>query len=145
MKVRQLIGFSFIVFALVIVYFSNSVGEYRQPKHMVYQYNRGASELVDSQKGDLINFVSPYIGDPRFRFVIKAHTGADGSQNANQELSEKRAQSVKEFLQTLGINENRFVLVKGVGQTEPLPQNNLSQYEWNRANSRVDISLFFQE
>lgn len=50
---------------------------------------------------------------------IGAHTDASGSSSYNLELSEKRAQAVKRYLEDKGIDPNRLV-AKGYGETQLL-------------------------
>ncbi len=54
------------------------------------------------------------------RFAIVGHTDARGSEQYNQQLSERRAAAVKEYLvRTAGIDEARLIAI-GLGKSKPL-------------------------
>ena len=62
---------------------------------------------------------------------MMAHTDFVGSEKFNSDLSQKRAQSVVDYLITKGINSNRLV-AKGYGETWPkkVTKEIAKQYEW---------------
>ena len=51
------------------------------------------------------------------RFAVEGHTDAKGSADYNQKLSEQRAQAVRDFLKTKGVDEDRL-LATGKGAAE---------------------------
>lgn len=51
------------------------------------------------------------------KFAVEGHTDAKGSAPANQVLSQQRAQAVREFLKSRGVDEIRLVAI-GKGYTE---------------------------
>jgi outer membrane protein OmpA-like peptidoglycan-associated protein len=58
------------------------------------------------------------------KLVIEGHTDGRGSKNYNQQLSEKRAASVKKYLKSnFNIAETRLSIV-GMGESQPLPDVN---------------------
>ena len=59
---------------------------------------------------------------PNIKIVVEGHTDAVGDVQANQMLSEKRANSVKEYLVKKGIDENRIQTV-GFGKSKPIASN----------------------
>ncbi|MCB8964356.1 MAG: OmpA family protein [Bacteroidales bacterium] len=85
----------------------------------------------------VINFVAKMMSDhPELRFSIEGHTDSDGSETANQTLSEKRAEAVKNELAKLGINANRLTS-KGWGESKPTTANSTS--EGKAQNRRVEF------
>lgn len=54
---------------------------------------------------------------PNMRFEINAHTTSIGSAASNQQLSERRAQSVADYLVSQGVNRQRLV-TKGLGESQ---------------------------
>lgn len=70
------------------------------------------------------------------RFVIEGHTDARGAREANIDLSQRRAQSVADFLVAQGVDRSR-VEVRGVGPDEPLPGHSAL----SEANRRVEAVL----
>ena len=69
---------------------------------------------------------------------VAGHTDSVGSDAYNQKLSEQRANSVASYLQSRGLNRDRFIVV-GAGETRPVASNDT---EAGRAeNRRVEITL----
>lgn len=77
------------------------------------------------------------IRDPELRLVIEGHTDATGDAAHNQELSERRAASVKAYLvDTFGIDGGRLD-TRGRGATQPVAGNDTAA---GRAlNRRVEL------
>ena len=69
---------------------------------------------------------------------VAGHTDSVGSDAYNQKLSEQRANTVSSYLQSRGLNRERFIVV-GAGKTRPIASNDT---EAGRAeNRRVEITL----
>ena len=58
---------------------------------------------------------------PQYRVLIRGHTAPSSDENANQLLSQARADSVREHLILSGLDQNR-IKAAGVGSREPLPR-----------------------
>lgn len=72
------------------------------------------------------------------RVVIEGHTDASGSEQYNQQLSMRRAQSIKQYLfNQYGIDRNRM-MVSGKGEYSPLSGEN----PFAAVNRRVEIHKF---
>ncbi len=70
--------------------------------------------------------------------VVTGHTDSVGSDSYNQQLSERRAESVTAFLTNKKINPARFDTV-GFGERNPIADN--STKEGRALNRRVEITL----
>jgi outer membrane protein OmpA-like peptidoglycan-associated protein len=68
------------------------------------------------------------------RFAVAGHTDAKGNPQYNKQLSLKRAESVKRFLITSGVEAGRLDAV-GVGSEQPLTPDHPD----DPANRRVEI------
>lgn len=77
---------------------------------------------------------------PGYKIVIEGHTDSFGSNEANQVLSQNRAQSVREYLlvHLKGISANRLE-AKGYGETRPIANN--ETVAGRKANRRIDLLL----
>ena len=73
---------------------------------------------------------------PNASIEIAGHTDADGDQDGNQTLSEKRAQAVSDYLVRAGLPANRFTAV-GYGSTQPLAGNDTD--DGKAQNRRIDF------
>ena len=71
--------------------------------------------------------------------VVSGHTDSSGSDALNQNLSEKRAQSVANNLSNSGVISDRLEII-GFGETQPIANNDTE--EGKMQNRRVEISLF---
>ncbi|TFH39842.1 MAG: OmpA family protein, partial [ANME-2 cluster archaeon] len=70
------------------------------------------------------------------------HTDSDGSDQYNQDLSERRAKSVSDYAMLQGVNSSRLSII-GLGETEPVASND-TDYGKSQ-NRRVEIAIFANE
>ena len=68
--------------------------------------------------------------------VVEGHTDSQGSAASNQELSDKRAQAVRDYLVSRGIAADR-VKSQGFGPGRPIGENTSAEGRAN--NRRVEI------
>ena len=76
--------------------------------------------------------------NPSIRVEISGHTDNSGSPSYNIQLSQKRAQSVYNYLITNGIDSQRLI-PKGYGSNQPLADNNSE--EGRQKNRRIEFKL----
>jgi outer membrane protein OmpA-like peptidoglycan-associated protein len=76
--------------------------------------------------------------NPGVRVAIDGHTDSRGTDAHNQDLSERRAQSVREALDEMGVVRARF-RVQGHGEANPVATN--ATPEGQRLNRRVEVTL----
>jgi peptidoglycan-associated lipoprotein len=81
-------------------------------------YEFGSWELLPESEDALDTLVAVLMVNPTITIEIMAHTDHVGSDQFNFELSQKRAQSVVDYLIEKGINPQRLV-AKGYGETWP--------------------------
>lgn len=75
---------------------------------------------------------------PAMVVEIAGHTDNVGSKNANQQLSEQRAVSVRTYLIKKGIDGQR-ILAKGYGDNEPVSYNDTE--EGKQQNRRTEVRI----
>jgi len=76
--------------------------------------------------------------NPSARIQIAGHTDSDGSTASNQSLSERRAQSVHQYLVSKGIAGNRMTSI-GYGEDRPVVANDSAA---NKArNRRIEFTV----
>jgi outer membrane protein OmpA-like peptidoglycan-associated protein len=88
-----------------------------------------------SSLGKLVAFVNKDVSKP---IRIEGHTDGRGNANANQILSQKRADSVRDALIAAGIAAQRMTSV-GLGEDNPVADNETE--EGRAKNRRVDVIL----
>jgi outer membrane protein OmpA-like peptidoglycan-associated protein len=74
--------------------------------------------------------------DPVSKMVVEGHTDSQGSAASNQELSQRRAQSVRDYLVTRGIAGDR-ISAQGFGSSRSVADNTSAEGRAN--NRRVEI------
>ena len=62
-----------------------------------------------------------------------------GDERSRQELSEKRAESVAQYLIQLGVKDNYHIFTQGKGAKEPVASNNTES--GRSKNRRVEITI----
>ena len=73
-----------------------------------------------------------------FAITISGHTDARGSDEYNQQLSERRARAVADFLIAAGLSSERFT-VRGLGKAHPLDTGDSD--EAHARNRRVELGI----
>jgi len=108
--------------------------------HFNFEFN--SSELDEASTKYLDELTGALAEDPHLKIRLTGHTDNVGSPHFNMRLSLFRANSIKEYLVSKGVNESR-VQTEGKGLTEPLNDN---KTEADRAkNRRVELTIFYEE
>jgi outer membrane protein OmpA-like peptidoglycan-associated protein len=79
---------------------------------------------------------------PQTNITIAGHTDNKGTETYNQQLSERRAQVVKNALAGQGVNPGRLSVV-GYGESRPVASNNTES--GRQHNRRVEITIVPQQ
>jgi len=85
--------------------------------------------------GTMVEFVNR---EPEKDIRIEGHTDSSGNPNANQVLSQRRAESVRDALVGAGVDRARMTAI-GLGSERPLDTNETA--EGRAKNRRVDVIL----
>ncbi len=76
--------------------------------------------------------------NPNYTLEIEGHTDNTGDAAKNMDLSQRRANTIKKYLVTKGIDEKRLT-AQGFGDTRPLVPNDSEE---NKAkNRRVEFKV----
>ena len=98
----------------------------------------GEVQLVEGGQSSLEEVVDLLQTEPDKKIRVEGHTDSSGDAETNLELSEQRAQAVREALINLGVAADR-VSALGMGEDFPIASN---EDEAGRAqNRRVDVIL----
>jgi outer membrane protein OmpA-like peptidoglycan-associated protein len=115
----------------------------QEPRGMVITLS--GSVLFASNQSDLLpgaqsklNDVSDALTkqDSESRIIVEGYTDSQGAPAYNQDLSQRRAQTVRDYLVAHGIAADR-VTAQGFGLTKPIADNNSAEGRAN--NRRVEI------
>ena len=82
-------------------------------------YEFGRWEITKASEAELLNLVKLLQDNPNITIELSAHTDMKGTDEFNNELSQKRAQSCCDFLLRQGIEKERLTPV-GYGKTRPV-------------------------
>lgn len=97
----------------------------------------GKADLFPAASTKLDNVVTALTSQsPESKMVVEGHTDSQGAAAFNQDLSQKRAESVRAYLVSHGIASDR-VRAQGFGLTRPIGDN--ASPEGRANNRRVEI------
>jgi OmpA-OmpF porin, OOP family len=127
--------------------FSVSAQEYKIENNEVkidkeIKFKTGTAELLPESDAALL-VIKKYLDDKSYISLlrIEAHTDNFGNAEANQILTEKRAEAVSDKLIALGVDCNRLLPV-GFGGTKPVATNSTPEGKTqNRRISFVNAAL----
>ncbi len=101
-------------------------------------FSTGQSSILDDAQVLLLEVVAILNAYPETKFALEGHTDSKFTEKFNQKLSEKRADSVLNFLTSNGIDASRLSTV-GFGETAPVASNDTS--DGRAQNRRVEVKL----
>ena len=102
-------------------------------------FDSGKSELKTGSTKVLVNALVGIKAKPGWLIVVSGHTDSTGSAQKNQQLSQRRAESVRDWMRDTGDVDESCFAVQGFGQSRPIESNDTP--EGRAANRRVEISL----
>ena len=91
------------------------------------------SKLAERRLDTVAHALSAYPDRP---ILVEGYTDSQGSDDKNQQLSQRRAEAVREYLQRRGIDPERLRAV-GKGEANPVATNDTA--EGRASNRRVEI------
>ncbi|WP_292322171.1 OmpA family protein [Mesorhizobium sp.] len=104
---------------------------------MMINFGLDSAQLDPTARAELDEFAKA-LKDNRlstFTFVVEGHTDASGSTRYNQDLSQRRAQSVAAFLTANGVQAARLEAI-GLGKSHPRVAN-----PYDPVNRRVEMRI----
>lgn len=108
----------------------------RMPSGLTFAYD---DARVQPQFQPVLNDVASTLAEyPKTYIDVYGHTDSDGTDAYNQNLSERRAVSVADYLVGRGVQSAR-IATRGFGESQPIASN--ATAEGKAANRRVEIRL----
>lgn len=101
-------------------------------------FESGKSDLLPSSIPELDALVSYLMANKNTKVEIGGHTDHVGDEEANRQLSEKRAEAVANYLDSKGIDKQGLKAV-GYGETKPVAPNETA--EGRLKNRRVECRI----
>ena len=100
------------------------------------RFDVGKATIKPESMGIINEVVDLMKEHPDLKFSVEGHTDSDGDDAFNMELSDKRAESVKSTMISMGIAADRLES-KGLGESVPIADN--SSPEGKANNRRVEF------
>ncbi len=97
--------------------------------------------IKDESIPSLTELAEVLVKKPEWKLQIAGHTDNVGDAQANLVLSKKRAESVKRFMVSKGIDAERLSVLY-FGETQPIADN--STPEGRQKNRRVEMTIIFE-
>jgi len=105
------------------------------------RFETGSANLTPLSRYEIDNLAGVMSKYPNMTIQLAGHTDNTGDADQNQELSERRANTVKEQLVRKGVAESRLVAV-GYGQNQPVADN--ATEDGRRENRRTEFRIITQ-
>lgn len=105
-------------------------------------FDTNKSTLSATAKTNLQKLVPVFNNYENTNIVIYGYTDSTGKVEYNQKLSERRANSVKDYLSANGIDNARFT-TKGMGVNDPIASNETAK--GRSKNRRVEFAIVANE
>jgi len=100
-------------------------------------FKPGSHWLTPKARGQLDKLSETLLAFPEARIQVRAHTDNKGPADLNMDLSERRAEAVVQYLQSMGIAELQLE-AQGMGESQPMDSNDTS--DGRKRNRRVEIA-----
>ncbi len=99
-------------------------------------FDTGKYSLKPNAQIALARIAGIVVSHPGLNLQIEGYTDSTGTMEFNQKLSEQRANAVRDFLLTQGINTNNMTAV-GYGENYPVASNDTAA--GRKLNRRVEL------
>lgn len=99
-------------------------------------FDTGSATLQPAAREKLAKISGILLAHPGLTLQIEGHTDSVGSDEFNQQLSERRADSVRDFLAAQGVPASS-ITARGFGKTQPVASNDTP--EGRQRNRRVEL------
>ena len=119
--------------------YSNQATEVVASGEWKINFNTGSAEISNSSSREVEKIYNLLVQAENTKLTVVGHTDNVGNPDSNLALSKSRAEAVVNYLKQKGIPSNRFQLVDGKGQNDPIADNN--SVSGKALNRRVVITL----
>ena len=100
-------------------------------------FKTDSAQLTPESLAILDGVSSTLAENPQIKVMVAGHTDSDGDDAHNRDLSQRRAQSVVDYLSSQGV-DNRNLVAKGFGEEQPVAGNDTA--EGKAENRRVELN-----
>ncbi len=111
------------------------------PVMVNFDYNK--FDLKEKEPQKMSHFIQQVKENPNVRIEIQGHTDEHGTDEYNLKLSERRANTVVDYLLAQGVARDQVAIVKGFGKSAPLVKG--STPEADAQNRRVEVRIMAKQ
>ena len=105
------------------------------------EFQSGKAVILATSFKSLDDLAALLIKKPEWKLQIAGHTDSKGDPKKNMKLSKDRAEAVKKYLASKGVDATRLK-AEWYGQTKPIATN--ATPEGRQKNRRVEMNVIFQ-
>ncbi len=105
------------------------------------EFESGKSVIRSTSYESLDSLASLLVKKPDWKLRIAGHTDNVGAASSNMRLSKNRSNAVKDYLNSRGVAEDRFI-VEWYGEDKPIAPNNTAA--GRQKNRRVEMEVVFE-
>jgi len=99
-------------------------------------FDTGKATLKPGAREKLSKIAAIVSGHSGLKLEVEGHTDSTGSEDSNQQLSERRAEAVRDFLTQQGVSSTSIV-ARGMGESQPVASNDTAA--GRQLNRRVEM------
>ncbi len=114
------------------------ITKYNRVYELKIHFAPNKSDLYQAAKTEIDKLYEEMVKNPTMRIEVAGHTDNVGDDKLNLQVSQRRANSIKEYLVQKGISDKR-IIAKGYGETAPLADN--ATEEGRTRNRRIEIRM----
>ncbi|MEK6476875.1 OmpA family protein [Catalinimonas sp. 4WD22] len=103
------------------------------------KFDNGKAELKTSMFADLDKIIDFLLDNPDFKLKIEGHTDSDGDPDLNLDLSQRRANAIKEYLVEFGKLDASRIEAIGYGSAKPIVEEKTEKDK--QLNRRVEFNI----
>jgi outer membrane protein OmpA-like peptidoglycan-associated protein len=117
----------------------SSLDDYEVKKTETINFKVGSAVLSAEAKSTLDQLAAEAKSEKGFVIEVRGFASADGAENSNRVLSQRRAQNVMQYLAEKEIPLRRIVLPFGYGEAMPIADN--TTRDGRKQNRRTEVSI----
>lgn len=114
----QLLGVGILAVAIGATAVYSNFAASNQPREYTVQFERG-TQLQNGAEKELMSAVSHMFSNEAYQAKVIGHTGTVGNQEANEQLSARRAETIKKMMVDNKVDPDRIETL-GAGGAQPL-------------------------
>ena len=117
---------------------------YSQIFELEVNFDTNSAIIPDESKSNIDDLYDRLMNDPEVSIELASHTDSIGDDNSNMLLSQRRSESVKQYLIDMGIELDR-IEAQGYGEKQPKATNETPEGRAKNRRTEVRISIVKNE